>query len=351
MSRLLKALQLLKEGQFKELLIKFYRFIRDRFTRYRIPPLPYSLLIEPTNACNLHCPTCPTGAGKMNRPKRMMGLKEFQAIIDEVKGYAHDIVLWNYGEPFLNKELLNMIHYAVSNGMQVITSTNGEFFKTKGFCRQIINSGLQRLLICLDGADQETIAFFRKGANFETIVKGIYLLSEAKQELSSKTPSIELQFIVMKHNEHQRDTMKNLAIKIGVNVYSEKTVGIDANDPEFQEMCKKFLPQDLSLSRYYVRADSSFGLKRTNANYCSWVNRCAVINSDGSVVPCCYDLYSRHIMGNVFQESLQNIWKSGKYQAFRKQIRLNRKNISICNICSEGVAVSKRQSIDEYQKK
>lgn len=345
MNKLNKALLLLKNGKIRTLIFiiinKLCRIFRiDGF----LPPYPNILMIEPTNACNLQCPTCPTGSGKMNRPKRMLSLIEFKKIIDQAKGYLNEIILWNYGEPFLNKELLKMIKYAASANIKVRTSTNGQFFQSREFCRQVVQNRLQRLIVCLDGADQKTISRFRKGASFKNIIKGIRYLVEAKRDLDSETPKIELQFILMKHNEHQRRDIKKLAKKLKVDVYREKTVGIDYNDPDFQKMARELLPNDLSLSRYFKKPDGTFALKGEIPNSCPWVYRTAVINSDGTVVPCCYDLYSKHIMGNVFKESLKNIWKNKKYNAFRKQIKKDRKSIPICNICSEGRYIKDRKS-------
>lgn len=173
--------------------------------------LPFSLMIEPTNICNLKCPTCPTGSGKMNRPGRFMTFLEFKRIIDQVVSHVDQINLWNYGEPFLNKDILKIIKYATSKRINVITSTNGEFLNSKKFCLEIVKSGLQHLIICLDGMDQETINKIRKGANFDNIINGFKLISEAKKELNSKHPKVELQFIVTKHNEHQKEAMQQLA--------------------------------------------------------------------------------------------------------------------------------------------
>ncbi len=103
-------------------------------------PLPISLIIEPTNACNLHCPTCPTGSGKINRPVRMMSFEEFKKIIDQVKTHVDRIYLYSYGEPFLNKELLKMTKYAVSAGIYVEISTNGLFFKSREFCLELFKA-------------------------------------------------------------------------------------------------------------------------------------------------------------------------------------------------------------------
>lgn len=333
MKKLRTFFSLCRSGRFDLVLYKLLEKIGIKNT---LLSLPFLLMFEPTNACNLHCLTCPTGAGKMNRSKRLMSFTEFKGIIDQVRSHVLDIVLWNYGEPFLNRELLSMIKYATSAGMRVITSTNGGFFKSKEFCLEVVQSGLQELIICLDGADQETISKFRGGSKFSEIVDGFRFIYEAKRELSSKTPKIELQFILMKHNEHQKSYMKQLAAQLGVDVYSEKTVGIDYNDPEFQNMAKELLPDDLSLSRYYLKQDGTFALKGKIPNSCSRIYQSAVINSNGTVVPCCYDLYSEYVMGNVLEESLKTIWKNDKYQALRRQIRRDRKSIPICNICSEG---------------
>jgi radical SAM protein with 4Fe4S-binding SPASM domain len=323
-----------------------YKLLKRFGIRHVMIPYPSWLMIEPTNACNLHCPTCPTGSGKMNRPKRMMSFTEFKGIIDQVKGYVNHISLWNYGEPFLNRNLIDFIEYAVSKGLYVATSTNGEFFKTRKFCLQVVGSGLQHLIICLDGADQETINKFRKGSHFGEIVKGMRHILEAKKALESKTPKLELQFIVMKHNEHQRNSIRQFAKQLGVDVYREKAVGIPGNDPDFQKMAEELLPNDSSLSRYFLNEDGTYAQKGEITNKCTWVDQSPVINSDGTVVPCCYDLYSTHILGNIFEQSLKEIWKSTKYKSFRKQIRTSRKSIPMCSKCPEGrYMMEKRTSL------
>ena len=309
-------------------------------------PLPSTLFIEPTNACNLHCPTCPTGSGKMNRTKRMMRTYEFAGIIDQVRGYVSRINLWNYGEPFLNPDVLDMIRDAASAGIRVRTSTNGEFFTTAAFCRGVVLSGLHSVIVCLDGADQVTLSKFRRGSSFHRILQGLRRLMKARRELGSPTPKVELQFILMRHNQHQRALIKDIAQELGVDVFSEKTVGIPFNDPQFEAMARQFLPDDLSLTRYRLDAGGRLVLDGQVPNRCYWLQRNAVINSDGTVVPCCYDLYSEFVMGNVFEESLRAIWKGARYEALRTQIARDRKSIPMCNGCPVGrVAVSKKTDL------
>lgn len=333
MTNVKKALTLARDGRFGYMLqkVSFRLGIVNPYITN-----PSIIMIEPTNLCNLKCPTCPTGSGMMNRPGRKMLYEEFKGIIDQVRGYAQRIVLWNYGEPFLNKDLLPMVSYAAGNGIFVETSTNGEFFKSREFCGDIVKSGLQKLIVCLDGADQETISKFRKGSQFDRIKEGIQLMVSTKNQLGSNTPTIEFQFIIMKHNEHQKSAMKQLAADIGVDIYCEKTVGIDSSATNFQSLARDLLPTDLSLSRFYQKEDGSFALKGVFPNYCWRIFDSVVINSNGTVVPCCYDLYTSHGMGNVLEEPLEQIWRNERYTRFRRQLLMDRKSIPMCNICSEG---------------
>jgi len=284
----------------------------------------------------MKCPTCPTGSGKLNRPKGMMSLENYKNTIDQLRGYTKKLVLFNYGEPFMHPEIIEMIKYAKEAGLYIKTSTNGEFFKDEKFCQDLIMSGLDYLIICLDGADDETLKKFRVNTNFEHIIKSFQTIINLKKQLRSPTPIIELQFILMKHNEHQREKMKQIAAELMVDVYAEKTAGIDINDSDFQKMAAELLPSDASLTRYEKMADGTFKLKGEIPNFCSQVLSSMVINCDGNVVPCCYDLYSNYIMGNVCQEKIKNIWHGKKYKNFRKEIFKERKNIAMCNICSEG---------------
>jgi len=330
---------LLKSGKLD---LFFYKLYKKLSIKNMLPPLPQWLIIEPINICNLRCPICPVGTGKMNRPKRAMSLGEFEKIINEVKGYVKKIVLFNLGEPFLNKDFLDMVKYAVSAEMKVKISTNGTLFNSPDFCKRIVQSGLQHLIISLDGLDQKTLSKYRRGANFDNIVRGLKYLIEVKKELGSILPKIELQFLVMKHNEHQRKAMEGFAKRLGVDIYSEKSLDLHSedDDSDFWEKAKEFLPSDSYFSRYKVSPNGKVILRGKSPKDCSLIYQSAVINSNGDVIPCCYDIYSKYIMGNVFKKSLREIWKGEKYQSFRKRIKKNKKSIPMCRSCPVGRNIS-----------
>lgn len=333
MSKLSNTIRLLRKGRPDLLLTEVCRALH---LPVPTPRFPSSLMIEPTNACNLRCPTCPTGAGKMNRPVHNMKLEEFKGIIDQVRGRVFSVVLWNYGEPFLHKNILDMVAYADAAGIQTIVSTNGHFFPSLEYCRQVVKSKLQKLIICLDGLDQQTISRFRGKADFQSIVDGMRYMVQAKKELGSATPEMQLQFILMKYNQHQKDDARRLAKELGIDIFCLKPVGIDMNDPQFEQLAAELLPDDLEGSHFQRDIDGKISLRGKAPDECWWLNNVAVINSNGDVVPCCYDLYSAHVMGNVNETPLGEIWRGPKYRKFRRNVMTGRDSVPICKVCFEG---------------
>lgn len=303
------------------------------------PDRPSTLMVEPTNVCNLRCPACPTGAGTLNRPPRSMSLEEFRGILDQAMdppGYLRQVTLFNYGEPFLCRDFLGMVRLASGRGLATFTSTNGHFFGSDAAADEIVGSGLSELIVCLDGADQETIGRYRRNADFGEIVGGMRRLLAARGRAGRRTPVVELQFIVMRHNEHQADAMRRLAGELGVDRFILKTVGINANDANFQKLAGELLPSDLSESRYERRGDGSYALRGTPPRGCEYVMSTLVVNSNGDVVPCCYDVESGFVMGNLFRESLESVWLGERFREFRRRLREGRELPRMCRNCPEG---------------
>lgn len=326
------ALKILKEGKLD---LFFYKTLKKLGFKKILPPLPFWLMIEPINVCNLRCPICPTGSGKMTRPPRSMKLAEFKKIIDEVRGYASKILLYNLGEPLLNQEALAMIRYAVDSGIRVKISTNGTLIKSKEIARAIVKSGLYYLTFSFDGLDQATYAKYRVGANIDDVIAGIGFVAEARRALGSSTPKIELQLVLTKNNEHQKGEFEQFAKKIGADFYLIKSLHL-FGETEFQGLAKDYLPKDLAMSRYAFDRDGKLILRGENKNRCAYVEESVTVASDGSVIPCCYDYNSQYVMGNVFNERLKDIWKNKKYQLFRDQIKKDREKIIMCASCQEG---------------
>lgn len=291
------------------------------------------VMIEPTNICNLKCPMCPSGNNEMKRAKGMLAFKDFKKLVDDVGRKIYQLQFWNQGEPFLNKDLLQCIHYSKQNGIITQTSTNGHFIPDNETAEAIVASGLDQVIFSMDGTNQETYEKYRVGGNFNQVLAGLERLAEVKKKLKSVTPLIQLQFLVFKHNQNEIDNLIKLAQNNNINRISFKSAQIYSS-----EQGEEFLPDDESLNRY--KQDSNeFVLKGDIKNWCKrlWLN--TTINWDGSVTPCCFDKDAEHSFANYFNSNMpfKSIWKSTAYQDFCKQVLMNRKSIEMCCNCNEGL--------------
>jgi radical SAM protein with 4Fe4S-binding SPASM domain len=293
---------------------------------------PFLLEVEPSSLCNLRCPLCAVGAGKLTREQGNMSLDRFRRIIDDIGPYLVHLTLWNQGEPFLNPDLVEMIRYAKAAKMVVLTSTNGHFLDTRDRAEELAASGLDDLIISIDGTDQRTYQQYRIGGDLQRVIRGIRRLVAAKKRLGTDTPFIELQFLVMKHNQDQIERFRALARELAVDRISLKTLQVQTLDE-----AKRYLPTRPSYQRY-TRDGRSLRLKGKMRNNCRWIWFCPVINSDGTVCACCFDKDNSLPMGNVSNsQRLTQIWRDRRYQAFRRRILLSRDQIPMCQNCSEGL--------------
>ncbi|WP_394847278.1 glycosyltransferase [Pendulispora brunnea] len=289
---------------------------------------PETGMLEPTNLCNLECPTCPTGKGKI-APLPPMSLRQFDAVIGELAPRMKNLALWNYGEPLLHRELPAMIARAKSAGVRVVKVSSNVHFLTEARGQALLTSGLDVLILSVDGASQETYATFRKGGDFAKVKANVAWLCAEKKRRQLTKPRIELQFIAMRHNEHELPEMRRLAHELGVDRLRIKTV--NAEDDESRHL----VPKELLLSRY--RADGRSHNRRHPFCTMAWDH--TVVNVDGSVTPCCYlrpDMGAEFVMGNVFETSFAEIWRGEKYRAFRAAMLDGRASMPVCSTCRGG---------------
>lgn len=301
---------------------------------------PALLMVEPTNLCNLKCPMCPSGAGEITRPRGRMDIGLYQKVIDQIGGRLLLIQFWNQGEPFIHTEFLKMVAYAKSRRIATMTSTNGHFIRTVDQARAVIESGLDEIIISLDGLDQKTYEKYRVGGHFQTVIEGIQTLVSEKQAARSKSPLVHMQFLVLKHNEDQINQVLQLGRRLGVDLISLKSAQVYSN-----EQAREYLPEDESFRRYDFNGVSS-RMKSSLPNWCKFLWYGAVLNWDGFVAPCCFDKDGEFVYGNTFDSEtfFMNIWNGEKRLKFQNQIMNDRAVIPMCRNCFEGM----RQSYVKY---
>lgn len=292
---------------------------------------PYTISIEPTTSCNLQCPECPSGLRKFHRPTGKLTQDTLEEILNQLAKYITYVTFYFQGEPLLNPDFTKFVSIVKDHNIMVGTSTNAHFL-TKEKAIEIIESGLDRLIISLDGTDAETYVKYRRTGDFNLVVFNIKNMVEAKQKAKSRLPFIELQFIVFKHNEHQIEDIKNLSKILGVDKLSLKTAQLY----EFEEG-NELMPGLIKYSRYQKDKNGKYKIKGGLPNHCyrSWSG--SVITWDGGVVPCCFDKDGDHNFGNIMQTNYKDILQSANYKAFLQQILDDRKQIEICRNCTEGL--------------
>jgi len=296
---------------------------------------PISVSIEPTTACNLACPECPSGLKQFTRPEGNLKPSFYQSIIDQIHRKTFYLNFYFQGEPYINPNFLEMVAYANGKKMYTATSTNAHFLNEDNAIKTI-KSGLSRLTISIDGTTQETYESYRKNGSLNKVIKGTKNVIKWKKALKSKTPYVIFQFLVVKPNEHQIEDAKKLASDLGVDEIRFKTAQLynfkNGND---------LMPSIEKYARYKKQADGTYRLKNKMLNECWRMWSSCVITWDGKVVPCCFDKDAKHQLGDINQTNIQQIWHSKPYHNFRKTLLTHRQSIDICQNCTEGTKVWK----------
>jgi radical SAM protein with 4Fe4S-binding SPASM domain len=288
-------------------------------------PFPRVLRIEPASKCNLACSHCPTGTVDMDRG--LMSRVVFDAVLSEIfihKDAVKVIVLYHGGEPLLNNNFYDMVARIkdVNDKFFVKTVSNGMAL-TEKHAKDIIDSGIDLIEFSLDGISPDESQYIRVDSNTQRIINNIRCLIAIKKKCKSVKPEIYIattQFL--------RD--KNLT-KI-------------PNEPDVPAWLKQTFDSDVSgykptyALRWPHMGDSGkFDFFKPvggiDGSECDHIVNTMTIRADGAVVPCCYDLTSKLVMGNLLEESLADIWNGEKYSILRESINAKTYS-SICKTCA-----------------
>lgn len=295
--------------------------------------LPMTISVEPTTACNLRCPECPSGLRAFTRPTGNLKENFFRDTIDELYKDLLYLIFYFQGEPYINPKFLDMVKYASDKGIYTITSTNGHFLNDDN-AKKTIESGLDRMIISVDGTTQEVYENYRKAGNLETVLQGARNVVKWKKKLKSKTPHLIFQFLVVRPNEHQIDEVYRLAEEIGIDEVKLKTAQVYD-----YEKGNDLIPTLDKYARYAENPDGTWRVKNELLNHCWKLWHSCVITWDGMVVPCCFDKDADHRLGDLKKESFAELWQGPAYDSFRRSLLKGRDQIDICTNCTEGCKV------------
>ncbi len=256
-----------------------------KLRRVKVKGFPYILFIDPCNYCNLRCPLCATGRNDLGRKQAMLSFEHFKRYFDPFAPYLFEANLHNWGESLLNKEVYRMIAHAQSKNVGTNVSSN--FVKLdSNDLDNLLDCGLEYLIASVDGTTQETYAKYRVRGDLGAVLDNMSELLRRRNLRRQKTPVIEWQFIVMRHNEHQIADVEALAKKIGVDRLRFIPVGLPYDAPNRKELATEWFPRSLEGRTDSDGNEQQFAQKN-KPSPCFYLYRSVVVNPDGGVSPCC----------------------------------------------------------------
>lgn len=304
-----------------------------RAGRVELKSLPYLLFLDAACMCTLKCPLCYLGQGLKGRSRGRMSLETFRRAIDEFRDHAIVVHLYVRGEPLMNRELPEMIRYADRARLMTVISTHLNLLDEET-AEALIDSGLKKLIVSLDGATEETYSTYRVGGDWGEVLRNIEFLNEMKRRKRARFPKIVLQFLVFKFNLHEVPEIRRLADSMGVELSLQQgCLGGPLYEPytgeHSQELIEKWIvPHDALidvLSRHGSRPGVLFDYHRKDGILCDekcfFLWKMAYINWDGSVSPCCFVYREDRDFGNIHEESYRRIWNNSKFRRSRSLFR------------------------------
>jgi radical SAM protein with 4Fe4S-binding SPASM domain len=303
-----------------------YSFLISSLTgRSIVSVMPVSVSAELTNYCNLNCPECSSGSGVMTRDRGYMDIDLFSKVISEISPYMLNINLYYQGESMLHPKFFTFLKKCTD--INTTVSTNGHFLSEEN-AEMLVKSGLKKIIVSLDGFDQDTYTAYRKNGNIDKVLEGIQNISEAKKKNSSPIRLV-IQFLVNRNNEHQIKDIRHYAHQMGASLKLKSMQVIN------KEKIGSWLPA-LRKYRRYEQDGNEYRIRNRFPDMCARLWLSPVISWDGKVLPCCFDKDAEHIMGDLNEDSFRDIWNGPRYRIFRKSILSDRKQIEICRNCTSG---------------
>jgi radical SAM protein with 4Fe4S-binding SPASM domain len=294
---------------------------------------PTTLMVEPSALCNLRCPLCPTGIGVTKRDGYTLSAADFERALGWFRYTIQSITFWNYGEPFLNRELAKMVGIAARNGIHTQVSTNGHFLE-RPMLDDIFSAGLTRLLVSVDTADASLYDRYRVGGDFQAVERNFRHAVARKRALGAKTDLVA-QYMLMRDGE-DIDAMIAHGRDLGADKVLVKTIGIGSSVPQPTNTEWSLLPEKDEFNRYISRDDVRSKIQWDDDHRCTFIWRRMVLNSDGTCVPCCRDQLAKFRLGSVKGGgTLASVWNSRAYRDYRRDIRATQKSEVMCQRCAE----------------
>jgi MoaA/NifB/PqqE/SkfB family radical SAM enzyme len=265
----------------------------------RIRARPLKLTFDTTNVCQLRCPLCPTGLKAQDRSHGHARIEMFERLLDEVGNCLFFIDFYNWGEPLLNTHVDDFIRLASSRKIVCTMSTNLSLPLTDDRIRRLLTSGLNEIVVSIDGATSRSYSTYRVLGNFELVCDNLRRMVAIKRQLGQAQPLITWQYLVFRFNEGEIGEAARMAAEIGVDRIDFRSPFLDVDRYPLGESDRQTMAAWAATDRLYQIAPKTAAAAAKRYTRCGWHYTSAAINWDGSVAPCCTVFEKRDDFGTL----------------------------------------------------
>jgi len=308
---------------------------------------PHRVCLDASTACQLRCPSCPTTTRtiKANLGSGTLKFYDFREFLQR-NPHVSDIELSNWGELFINPDLLAILQYAHEQKVS-LSAENGVNFNhaSDEIIQALVKYGFQRMTISLDGVEQDTYVTYRRRGKVARVIENIRLLNKYKQQYASELPRLRWQFIAFGHNQQDITPARALASELNMEFYLKLSWG-DLYTEVFSPVTdKELIRRETGLQV----ADRKEYAKRYEKHYsgatCHQLWLQPRINFDGRLLGCSINYWDD--FGNVFDKGLNNCLSSDKMMR-TKRVLLGQQEVDDDIPCKRCDILKERQAAGNW---
>lgn len=287
-----------------------YRLAR---LRGQLPPRPTTLWIEVTNHCNMNCLMCDRDG--LDRRRENMQWPIFEKIVDEAVGMGiRRIKLNRFGEPLLHPDIHRMVTHVKSRGVPWVFFVSNGTLLDAAARERILESGLDLLVVSIDGHTSETYGRIRSGASLEEVRSNVEELLYLRTSKGRRQPFVQINMVLMKDNEAEAADL--------IRYWEPRADYVNVRTYGFTG----------TLTDRSVVAGMRFD---ETPSSCFFLENSMIVLAGGEVTVCCADYNGQLVVGNVNQSGLGEIWQGESYRKIRQLMEAKRFDAlpTICNGC------------------
>lgn len=299
--------------------------IHARLRILRPGSYPVALQLEPTIRCQLSCPLCPRLKMQPGMGGDDLQYKDYQKLMDETGSCLLAIAFWQWGEPLLHPHITDMVALAHEKNILTFISTNGQVSPDEFDIKKLFDSGLDLLIISLDGIAQDHYDSFRKGGDVAKVMRFAETACRIKRTTGKTTPLITIRIIATSETEDEISKVREFAREIGADIFSVKAVSLyyedDPNSP--------ILPSDRQYRSFQYRGSEEAAAYKKMNPACNKPWSWPTLLHDGTLLICECDHQSCEALGNVFSSGFKEVW-TGRTAA---EVRARFPDLEFCRRC------------------